>query len=231
VTGTLRAVDTAGRRDELSYQLAKRGRELKRDIESTVTGLQAATAGAAASARVCAGIATFLWQNQVTKGSAATTPTVTSGAPETAPTPGTAGTYTASDLNDVIGQCWDEGGDPSVIMLGRFNKVANSSFTGIGTQYRDVQPNGALRPGSIVGAADVYISDFGQHAIVANRFMPTNNVYALDMEYWAIAYLRPIQQEDLAKTGDSDRRMILAEYTLEAKNPSSSGKVYTTTTS
>lgn len=229
VTGTLRAVDTAGRRDEFSYQIAKMGRELKRDIESTLTGLQAATAGSAASARVAAGIAPFLWQNQVRQGTAATTPVVTAGAPVTAPTPGTAAAFTQTNLNDVIGLCWDEGGDPAVIMVGRFNKVAASNFGGIGTQYRDVQPNGALRPGSIVGAADVYISDFGQHAIVANRFMPNNNVYALDMEYWSVAYLRPIQQWDLAKTGDSDRKQLLAEFTLCAKQPNSSGKVYTTT--
>lgn len=66
---------------------------------------------------------------------------------------------------------------------------------------------------------------------MANRFQPATDVYVLDMEYWECAYLRPIQQETLAKTGDSDRRMIIAEYTLCAKNPSSSGKIYTVTTS
>ena len=75
------------------------------------------------------------------------------------------------------------------------------------------------------------MSDFGQVSIRASRFSPANNVYVLDTEYWEIAYLRPINQYDLAKTGDSDRKTILAEYTLVAKNPASSGKVYTTTTS
>ena len=234
VTGTLRAVNTAGRRDELSYQIAKRGRELKRDIESALLGAQAATAGSAATsgARTLAGMACWLWDNQVQKdgGTAATTPAVTSGAPTTAPTSGSAATFVEADLKSIVKQCWDNGGNPTVIMAGSFNKQIASGFSGIGTQFRDVQPSEVM-PGSIVGAADIYISDFGQHQIVANRFMPTDDVYALDMEYFEVAYLRPIQQEDLAKTGDSDRKLLIAEYTLCAKEPKSSGKIYNVTTS
>ena len=232
VTGTLRAVNTAGRRDELSYQIAKRGRELKRDIESALLGAQAADAGSAGTARSLAGMACWLWDNQVQKdgGTAATTPAVTSGAPTTAPTSGSAATFVEADLKSIVKQCWDNGGNPTVIMAGSFNKQVASSFEGIGTQFRDVQPSEVM-PGSIVGAADIYISDFGQHQIVANRFMPTDNVYALDMEYFEVAYLRPIQQEDLAKTGDSDRKLLIAEYTLCAKEPKSSGKIYNVTTS
>ena len=59
--------------------------------------------------------------------------------------------------------------------------------------------------------------------------MPAGNVYVLDLEYWSVSYLRPIQQQQLAKTGDSDRTMLLAEYTLCAKEPDSSAKIYTTT--
>lgn len=228
VTGTLRAVDTAGRADELSYQVAKRGRELKRDIETALLGLQAADAGGAATARVVAGVASFLWDNQTALGLSATTPTVTSGAPTTAPTAGTAATISETNLKDAISDCWDDGGDPTVVMCGSFNKRTISGFSGIATLYRDSQ---GMQPATILGAADAYVSDFGQHQIVANRFMPAANVYVLDMEYWEVAYLRPIQQEELAKTGDSDRRMLLAEYTLCAKNPSSSAKIYTTTTS
>ncbi|ADD94286.1 major capsid protein [uncultured Mediterranean phage uvMED] len=231
VTGTLRAVATAGRADELAYQISKRGRELKRDMETALTGTQAASAGGAGTARNLAGIGAWLSTNQVQKGANATTPPVSSGAPSTDPTAGTAATFVEADLKSVVKQCWDNGGDPGVIMTGSFNKQAASGFAGIGTQFRDVQPSGPVSPGSIVGAADIYISDFGQHQIVANRFMPAANVYALDMEYWCVAYLRPIQTEDLGKTGDSDRRMLISEYTLGSKNEAASGKIYTTTTS
>lgn len=228
VTGTLRAVDTAGRADEMDYQTAKMGRELKRDIESALLGLQAATAGGAASARALAGVASWLWTNQRQKGASATTPTVTSGAPLTAPTAGTTATFVEADLKAVLKSCWDSGGDPNVVMLNSFNKQLASAFTGIATQYRDNPQKG---PATIIGAADVYVHDFGTVQIVANRFVPAANVYALDMEYWGVAYLRPLQRFALAKTGDSDRMELLAEYTLCAHAPDSSGKVYSTTTS
>lgn len=228
VTGTLRATDTAGRADEMDYQTAKSGREIKRDIESALLGLQAATAGSSASARALAGVACWLWTNNVPLGASATTPPVTSGAPTTAPTAGTTATFSEQNLKDVLKECWDSGGDPNVVMVGSWNKTLASAFGGIATQYRDNPQKG---PATIIGAADVYVSNFSTVQIVANRFTPAANVYALDMEYWGVAYLRPLQREALAKTGDSDRAMIIAEYTLAAHAPGSSGKVYSTTTS
>ncbi len=229
VTGTLRAVNTAGRADELSYAKAKLGRELVRDIEAMALGTQAADAGSALTARAAAGVAAFLWDNDTKLGSAQSTVTVTSGAPTTAPTAGTDTAWSEGNLKANIALCWADGGNPGVIFTGPTDKQNASALSGIGTQYRDVQYDGGVKPGSIVGAADLYISDFGQHQIVANRFGPTDNVYILDMEYWCMAFLRPINSTELAKTGDSDRLLLLSECTLVAKNPASSGKLYTTT--
>lgn len=228
VTGTLRALNTAGRRDELSYQVAKRGRELKRDIETALCKVEAGSAGGSGTARELAGVGSWLWTNNHETGASSTTPTVTSGAPTTDPTAGTAATFTEAMLKSVIKQCWDAGGDPTLVLVGSFNKQLASAFAGIATQYRDNQQTG---PATIIGAADVYVSDFGQHQIVASRFSPATNAYVLDLEYWEVAYLRPIQTQELAKTGDSDQRMLVAEYTLKALQPDASGKVYTLTTS
>ncbi len=164
VSGTLRAMDTAGRRDELSYQISKRARELKRDMESALTGGQAATAGSASSARVLAGLGAWIATNQTLVSNGGTAPTTgtstatTSGAPGTNQVTGTAGTLLEADLKTVIRSCWTQGGDPGVILAGSFPKTSISGLTGIGTLYRDAQPNGGLRPGSIVGAADIYVS-------------------------------------------------------------------------
>ncbi len=229
VSGTLRSMDTAGRRDEFSYQISKRARELKRDMETALTGSQAATAGSASSARVLAGLGAWIATNQTLAANGGTAPTTgtttatTSGAPGTDQVIGTAGTLLEADLKAVIKSCWDNGGDPGVIMTGSFAKQSVSGLTGIGTLYRDAQPNGPVSPGSIIGAADVYVSDFGSHQVVANRFQPVGNVYVLDLEYWCVSYLRPIQTEPLSKTGDSDRSMIITEYTLTAKNEQASG--------
>jgi len=228
VTGTMEAVDKAGRRSEMSYQISKRGKELKRDIESALCGTQAAAVGTAAGARELAGVGAWLWDNQKKKGTAATTVAVSSGAPTTDPTAGTAAVFTETDLKSVIADCWTDGGEPNMVLVGAFNKQTASGFSGIATQYRDNPQKGQA---TIIGAADVYVSDFGTLNIVPSRFTPASNVYVLDTEYWEAAFLRPINQKPLAKTGDSEHRQILAEVTLCAKNPSSSGKVYTTTTS
>lgn len=228
VSGTMVALDTAGRRNEMSYQIAKRGKELKRDIETRLCSTEAAAVGTAAGARELAGVGAWLWNNQVKKGAAATTVAVSAGAPTTDPTAGTAGTFTEANLKACVAACWNDGGQPNLVLVGSHNKQLASAFGGIATQYRDNPQKG---PGVIIGAADVYVSDFGTLNIVASRFTPANNVYVLDPEYWEAAFLRPISQSPLAKTGDSERREILCEVTLVAKNPSSSGKVYTTTTS
>lgn len=233
VSGTQRKVNTAGRADELAYQVMKRGRELKRDIEKTLCGTQAATAGGAASARQLAGYAAWIFGtgaavagNGVGLGTAATTPSITSGAPGTAPTAGTASAFSEGVLKSAIALAWTDGGDPTLVLMTATDKQTASGFSGIATQYRDNA--GSMGPAVIIGAADVYVSDFGTHYLVASRFMPTGNVYGIDPEYWEVQYLRPIQQMELAKTGDSDKRLMLAEYTLCAKNPDSSFKIYTT---
>jgi hypothetical protein len=210
VAGTQRAVNTAGRRDEMSYQVAKRGRELLRDVERRLCSDQAATAGAAAGAREMAGIGAWLWDNQVKTGDANTTVTVTSGAPTTDPTSATTATFTEANLKAAIEACWNDGGDPNLVLVGSHNKQLASAFGGIATQYRE---NPQVGPGVIIAAADIYVSDFGQHNIVATRFSENAS------------------QTPLAKTGDSDRRQIITEVTLEACEPKANAKVFTTTTS
>ena len=53
------------------------------------------------------------------------------------------------------------------------------------------------------------------------------------MDKWAVAYLsgRKMLSIPLAKTGDSDRRQMLSEYALEARNEKASGGVFDNTTS
>ena len=171
----------------------------------------------------------WLWDNQVAlNSSAATTVTVASGVPTTAPTDGTAATVSEANLKTLLEYCWTDGGEPDIVVVGAHNKKLFSAFSGIATLYRDSQ---GAQPATIIGSADVYVSDWGQVQIVADRFTDTDVAYAFDLEYWEASYLRPIRQQQLAKTGDSDRVQLITEVTLCAKNPSSSGKIYTLTTS
>lgn len=227
VTRTQEVVDKAGRRREMSYQIAKRGKELKRDMEKRICSQQGAVVGTAATGREMAGIGRWLAQNQVKVGGAtATTIALTAGAPATDVTDsGVADTLVETDLQSAIAACWTDGGDPNIVLCDAVNKQVISTFDGIATQYRE---NPQIGQATIIGAADVYVSDFGTVNIIPDRFMATSAVYVLDTEYWKVAYLDPIQQKPLAKTGHSDQRMIWTEFTLEACNPESSAKMYTT---
>lgn len=216
-SGTMRASDTAGREDEHDYQIAKRMRELGRDIEMTLAGTQLATAGAAASARVAAGLAGYIYTNLVRMGVSATTPPLSSGGhPSAAQVAGSATAITEALFKSGIALAWAAGGEPTLFLMDAANKQTCSTFTGVATQYRDNQQVG---PGTIIGAMDFYVSDFGSHALVASRFMPSDLIYGVDTEYVDCAFLRPIQENPLAKTGDSDKTQILAEFTLRVTEP------------
>ena len=227
VATTQDKVKKYGRKSEMSRELAKQMRILKNDVEKRLCSTQAASAGSAGAGRECAGIGAWLWGNDVKKGAAATTVTVTSGAPLTDPTAGTAGTYTEANLKTALQYCWEDGGEPNMVLVGAFNKQRNSAFTGIATQYRD---NPQVGSATIIGSADVYVGEFDTVNIVASHFTPTNNVYVLDTSTWEVMFLQPFAIEPLAKTGHSIRKMVFAEYTLKANYPNANAKIYTTTT-
>lgn len=223
VSGTQQAVDPAGRADELDYQVAKRSKEIKRDLEYAVVRNQASTAGAAGSAALMASIESWLATNKTSAGTgtAQTTPGYSSGT-VAAPTDSTAaGTVVESMLKNVIQLVYTAGGDPKMLMVGPATKNKVSGFSGIATQYRDT----GNKQATIVAGADTYVSNFGVHTIVPNRFMRDQNILCLDMSFWQLGELRPFVAEDLAKTGDSDKKQIVGQYTLKSLNEKASGKV------
>lgn len=229
VSGTQDAVDSAGRAREFSYQMTKAGRELMRDMETALTQNNASSAGGASTARQLGGLESWLATNKtsVGTGTAQTTPGFSSGN-VAAPTDSTVqGAYTETSLKAVLKACWDSGGDPTMIMSGSFNKQTGSGFSGVATAQRDT---GNARV-QIIGAADLYVSDFGEHAMVPNRFQRDRTIFCLDFDYLAVSYLRNVTMDPLSKTGDSERAMMIAEYTLEVQNEAASGKVTDATTS
>ena len=110
-------------------------------------------------------------------------------------------------------------------MVGATGKQKVSSFTGLSAYRYNVNGGTGGAQATIVGAADVYLSDFGSMSVVPNIFMRTRDALVLDPEYAAIAYLRPFQTNELAKAGDADKTQILVECTLEVKNEAAHGIV------
>jgi hypothetical protein len=84
-----------------------------------------------------------------------------------------------------------------------------------------------------VASVDFYESDFGRLSVAPNRFMRPRDVLVLQTEMWAVAFLngRRMVSIPLARTGDSERRQMLSEYTLVARNEKASGGVFDLTTS
>lgn len=232
VSGTVEAVDKAGMKSYLAYEMAKASSELKRDMETTLLFNQAAAVGSASVARKTAGLPAWLREN-VNKAASGGNPTMSStndGYPNAGRTDGTQRSFTETMLKDVIQQVWSEGGDPKVCMMGPFNKTVASGFAGIAAN-RVNQSAGQPRAFSIVATADIYLSDFGKVAFVANRFQRERDVFVIDPEYASVAYLRNFQTADLAKSGDSQKKMILVEYGLKVKTERAHGIIADLTTS
>jgi hypothetical protein len=222
VSGTQQAVRHAGRDDEYDYQVLLKGLELKRDMEMTLLTNKIKVAGLAATARELAAIGSWIATNDDFD-SGGSSPTSTDGLD--ARNDGTIRAFTEAQLKNVFQLIWTSGGKPDTIMVGGFNKQVFSTFTGRATPTEDVKSK------KIVASVDAYESDFGTVKVVANRFQRARDALVLQMDMWAVAYLRKFVKTELAKTGDSDRFQMLSEYTLEARNEKASGGVFDLTSS
>jgi hypothetical protein len=217
------SVDKAGRKSELAYQLALKSAELKRDMEFIAVQNQAANLGATGTARLTAGLESFLRTNSNggTSYANATLSGTTNGYPNAAPTDGTQRAFTETILKTVAQNVWNGGGKLRMLMVGGTQKQTVSSFSGIAQQRRETGDKAAV----IIGAADAYVSDFGTIMVVPNRFQRNRTAFLLDTEYLEVVFLRPFRQVSLAKTGDAEKRMLLSEWGLKVKHEAAHGKI------
>src|SRR3954468_8636064 len=222
VSGTQQAVQHAGRSNELAYQAMLKGLELKRDIEVVVVGTnQTKVTGDTTTARTTAAVLSWIKTNESTTGTAPTTSGTVTRAD------GTQRAFTEAQLKTVLSAIWTQGGNPDTIMVGAFNKQQFSTFVGRASPIQDAKSK------KITASVDAYESDFGTLKVVANRFSRSRDCLILETEKWALSFLngRNMISLALAKTGDSDRRQVLAEYALTSRNEKASGGVFDLTTS
>lgn len=229
LSGTLEVVNKAGRRSELAYQIAKRGAELKRDMEKNLLDNVGGDAGSSSTARKSATLAAWLKTN-TDFGTGGVDPTYTSGVPGAARTDGTQRAFTETILKTVAQEVWVSGGDMEVLMVGPFNKGVVSGFSGVVTRNYDIS-NMPARPTAVIAAVDVFVSDWGTLRVVPNRFQRDRDAWLLDFEYLAVPTLRPFQTIEVAKTGDAEKRMLLVEFTLQVKAEAALGICADLTTS
>lgn len=228
LSGTLEKVDKAGRKSELAYQIAKRGKEIKRDLESIALINQAGDAGGTSTARKIASLRAWLNTN-TDLGSGGTTDGAdsghTSGVPSSAATDASSDSmrdFTETILKSVIQSVWTEGGEPKILMVGPHNKTVVSGFSGIATRNFDLS-NVSPKPTAIIASADVYVSDFGTLRVIPNRFQRERDAWVLDPSLISFRYLRSFKVEKLAKTGDAEKRQMIVEWTLRVNQEAGLG--------
>lgn len=221
VSGTNEEATKAGRTSEMAYQLAQRAAELKRDVESIVCQNQGAVAGNNTTARKTAGFEAFIRTNQSrgASGVASTLSGATQGFPNAAPTDGTQRAFTETILKAVLSSIYTSGGKSKICLLGVAQKQVASSFAGIAQQRRETGDKSAV----IVGAADVYVSDFGEVTFVPTRFSRNRTALFIDPEYVQLDFYRSFRTKPLAETGDAQKRMILVEYMLRVTHEGAHG--------
>jgi hypothetical protein len=224
ISGTLESTDRAGRDREMAYQEIKRGKELKRNMESNCVGINNAYAvGNASTARESASYTTWCDTNTSNGAGAGADPSTIG---STAATDGTQRAFTETLLGTVIDSVFNAGGNPNIIMAGSFNKRAITGFSGNADEVK--HDNSEKK---VINAVSLYVSDYGTLKVVPNRFVRSRDVLVYESSFWAIAMLRDVHSFDIAKVGDAERKQILCEYTLEARNNASSGIIRDLTTS
>ena len=208
VTGTHETVNNAGKKSEMAHQLAKASKELKRDMETSLLADNAAAAGNATTARETRGAANWITSNVTDAGTSSTHAAVVE-----------------ADIIAVAEATWNAGGEPSTMLLGATNKKLVTAMNGRADAVRSVSDENM----SIYNAVDVYVSDFGTFNITLDRYCDQDVVYFLDHDMWSVDYLRDFQTVDIAKEGDSDKKMLLVEYGLRCGNEAANAKIRYTT--
>ena len=235
-SGTAEAVDFAGRKSPQAYQLAKRAKEMKRDMEFMLLEGTVKSAGSSGAARNTAAFSTWIGTSVnatsnvvaastglgLTNNGSTTFPDGTSEA-------GTGGAdtpITIALVNNVVERIWNLGGTPDTILCDSTVKGTISSSTVGGAVVAEPRANHSGKgPITAVNAVDVLVTDFGTFKVVPDRFIPTTQVDFIDFDLWSVDYLRPFRTETLAKSGDSVKQLLIAEYGLRAKNGNGSGQL------
>lgn len=223
VSDTAEAVNGAGDAQTVAKQIAYKLKELKRDMEQMLVGHNnAAVAGASGTARETASLSAFLTSNvdRGVGGASGTLSGSTSGYPNAAATDGTLRALTETMLRDVIADCWNAGAEPTIVLCGSgVKQKISATFTGGATKYRDIGDK------KIVGAVDLYVSDFGDLQVVPSRFIRSRDVFVLDPSMARVAYLSNTKQMPLARTGHAERRLISVEYGLQVDTEKAHGVI------
>lgn len=208
VTGTQEKVDKAGVKSEMSYQLARRLKEIKRDLEHSLLNPYAKVVGNDTTARVMGSLHSYLvTNNQLAGGSSDPTGDGTDLSDGLGGDRALSETILQAGLQSLY---TNSGGNESVNMVvSASHKTLVSGFSSAATRYVTTDDK------KLVASIDVYVGDFHTVRVIPDRYIDANHAFVIDPEYIKCSQLRSVHSYDLAKTGDSHRKEVIWELTLE----------------
>lgn len=219
---SLEAVDVAGGGEKMARQVVKTTMQLKRDLEARLLDNEASVVAAPGTPGEMASVPAFIETNiQLGATGAAGGFNAGTGIVD-AYTPGTARPWTETMLKTGVKQAFDQGGNPTAVYVSTTKAQKFSGFTGEAEHRREAKSD--RKPLVVIGAANHYVHEFGDIAIVPDRFMDVNgapagsHVVGIDPDYIDLKWLRKFKESDLAKTGDARKKQIVGECTVEVGN-------------
>ena len=223
ISGTLEAVDKAGRDRESAYQKVLKGLELRRDIEKIIGDLNVAKSGS--EPRKSATLVTWM-----TNGDASPSDISfgTGDGSDVADLTGTEAALTLAKIDNAVTQAWQDGGRPRILVCDATNKANISDLSQAGTNLVTNQVNTTEgKAPSFVGATSVYLTDFGTLDITPSRFMSDDKLFVIDPDHIKIGTLngRNFSEKELAPTGDAVKHQIICEWVLMPTAPKAHGAV------
>ena len=224
VSGTDQAVTNAGKGKELAYQLIKTGSEQKLDMEKALMSNVARVAGATGTPRKLGGLATWVKTNVSNIGTNGANPAGVIGGATTR-TNGTQTVLNQTKFDSALQSCWENGSKPNMVILSAFQMSKALNFVG----NNNARSTGAS--GKVENLLNVYVTPWGNVSFVPARENASRDVWIIESDKLALASLRPMKQTELARTGDSETRQIVAECTLVVRNEKALGLVADCTTS
>lgn len=219
VARTQEVVNKAGRDSELARQKVLKTLEIKRDLEFRSIANVAANAESGATTRKSAGMLAFLTSNN-SMGATGTAPTLSgtsSGFPNAAAGNGTQRTFTESLLKALLATTFSNvgaGNMPTQIYMGGTHKQQFSAFTGIA----DIRKDAGGGQATIVGAADVYVGDFGQLTAIPHAYALTRDALLVNPKMAKIMTLDGLKSKALASNGDNEKFLLTQEKGLVVSN-------------
>lgn len=208
VTTTQNAIHKYGVGNEFNKQKAKKSKELKRDMETTMFLNQARVVGAAGTAQKMRGIPSWYTTNDQRGATGA------DGSTTTAATDGTQRNFTEALFRQTLVTAITNANElPSVVMAGPANRAnLSSQLSGNSTRFYE------LKDGQLNASISVYRSDYGPLKFVMNRFQRERDMHFINPDYMELRYLEPLQYQDLARTGLSQRGQLWANWTISVLN-------------